>query len=94
MRKNFAVTVPGFEYAGPNDYVISTSCGCGEQHTLCIGSAVSADKYGSFIEIKCMKCGREERLYFNCSSTLLSELAGGIDEIMKKRFKEAGLDEN
>lgn len=38
MRKNFAVTVPGFEYAGPNDYVISTSCSCGEQHTLCIPS--------------------------------------------------------
>ena len=70
------------------------SCKDDPRATICTGFGISPDEYGSFIELKCMKCGREERLHFNCDSSLLRKLAGGIDEIMKKRFKEAGLDEN
>lgn len=43
-----------------NEEVLAVSCKDDSRATVCTGFGISPDRYGSFMQFKCMECGKEE----------------------------------
>lgn len=57
-----------------NEEVLAASCKDDPRATVCTGFGISPDRYGSFMQFKCMECGKEETIYFNCTSDVIKDI--------------------
>ena len=76
MKKvsTFQLLTP-FINAFSNEEVLAVSCKDDPRATVCTGFGISHDRYESFIRFECMKCHRQETIYFNCTSDVMEDLA-------------------
>lgn len=57
-----------------NDEMLAVSCKDDPKATVCTGFGISSDSYSSFMQFKCMECGKEETIYFNCTSDVIKDI--------------------
>ena len=81
MKKvsTFELLTP-FINAFSNDEILATSCKDDPRETICTGFGISTDRYGSFMNFECMKCHRQETIYFNCTSDVIKDMAEKMGE--------------
>ena len=62
------------------------SCKDDPRATICTGFGISPDEYGSFMRFECMKCHKEETIYFNCTSDVIEDLAkmNGYENLLEE----------
>lgn len=72
MKKvsTFQLLTP-FINAFSNEEVLAVSCKDDPRATVCTGFGISYDRYESFMRFECMKCHRQETIYFNCTSDVI-----------------------
>lgn len=61
-----------------NDEVLAVSCKDDPRETICTGFGISQYRYESFMRFECMKCHRQETIYFNCTSDVIEDLENMI----------------